>query len=331
MVKTRHNHRPGGPRPVVIGTVIAGFAAANTPLPVRVVEVVRLLKDLSTAAARQYPGRRLDLAVLPEAMIQRPGTTARERAVALDHPALAPLRRQIRRLETYAVVPMILDDGATISNAAVLYDRTGAVAGVYRKVHPVAPLGSDVLEDGITPGRDFPVFACDFGRIGVQICWDMTYPDGWAALARQGAELVAVPSASPQTLRPAAYASLHRYYVVTSTPRDNATIYDPVGRAVARITAPGALVRALDLDYAVVHWSERNTGGQALPRRFGARVGGTYSTTEDTGVFWSNDPAMPIRAMLAELGLADLRAEAKRIGRLQAAARRRPRRAQANR
>ena len=99
--------------------------------------------------------------------------------------------------------------------------------GLTEKSTPVAPLGSDLIETGTTPGGSFPVFECDFGRVGIQICFDMLYPDGWEALARQGAEIVALPSDSPQTTYPAFYALQHRYYVVSAVPRDHAAVYSP--------------------------------------------------------------------------------------------------------
>lgn len=48
------------------------------------------------------------------------------------------------------------------------------------------------MEGGATPGDARPVFNCDFGKLGIQICYDMEFDDGWAELARRGAELVAV-------------------------------------------------------------------------------------------------------------------------------------------
>ena len=193
------------------------------------------------------------------------------------------------------------------------------MVGIYRKAHPVAALGETELEGGVTPGREFPVFECDFGRVGIQICWDMSYDDGWAELARQGAEIVAVPSASPQTLRPAAYALRHRYYVVTSTPRDNVSVFNPAGMTEAQRTESGVLVHQIDLSHAVLHWSERLEDGRALTRRYGDRVGYVYSPREDTGVFWSNDPVVPIGAMLRETGLESMDEQIERCRRLQAA------------
>ena len=200
-----------------------------------------------------------------------------------------------------------------VSNAAVLLNRAGRVAGIFRKVHPVAdPDGT--FEGGVTPGDAYPVFNCDFGRLGILICWDMSYNEAWDALAAGGAEIVALPSASPQTLRPSAQALRHHYYVVNSAPRDNASVFDPIGRTIAQVTqAPGMVVQEIDLAYAILHWSETFHEGDALRQRFGSRVGGTYSSREDTGVFWSNDPQLTIGAMARELGFKELPAEIERM------------------
>jgi len=177
---------------------------------------------------------------------------------------------------------------------------------VYDKVHPVGRLGSDQLENGITPGRTFPVFTADFGKVAVQICWDMSYDDGFAAVAAGGAEIVVIPSASPQTIRPAGFAERYRYWVVTATPRDNATIFNPAGQVAAQTTADPVLVQEIDLAYAVLHWQDRLDNGRLLTRIYGDKVGYQYSVREDTGVFWSNDPAMPIGVMLKTQQLREM-------------------------
>jgi predicted amidohydrolase len=305
-------HQP--PRKVTLATVLHSFSG---PWPGVAARATELGTDLETA--RQVAkGKRLDLVVFPEGVLTT-GRAGMPASVAL--PLAGEVEEAVAQLacaaQAYLVVPFLLrePDGA-VSNAAVLVGRTGAVVGIYRKAHPVAALGETQLEGGVRPGREFPVFDCDFGRLGIQICWDMSYDDGWAELARQGAELIAVPSASPQTLRPAAYALRHRTYVVTSTPRDNVSVFNPAGMTEARRTEPGVLVHTIDLSHAVLHWSERLEDGRVLTRRYGDRVGYVYSQREDTGVFWSNDPGLPIGGMLHEAGLETMDEQAVRCERL---------------
>lgn len=310
------------PRKVVVATFMTKLA--GTPAE-RAAKADGLIDSAAKQAAQRTPGRGLDLVVLPEYALQADaGATAPTRAVGLDDAAFRALAAKARELRTWLIVPMILREAGldgVATNAAVLVNREGRVAGIYRKVHPVAD-GRGVLEGGVTPGNDFPVFECDFGRLGILICYDMSYPETWAAMAAGGAEIVALPSASPQTVRPAAVALQHRFYVVTSTPRDNASIFDPIGMTMAQTTQDPVLVHEIDLAYATLHWTAALEDGRALRRRFGDRVGYTYSSREDTGVFWSNDPTLSIGAMIRELNLREMPAALEFSRRQQDAARR---------
>lgn len=298
------------PRKVVIGSALANLSGS---VEARLNAAVQLL-DTAARDAGGEPGRGLDLMVFPEfALCRETGKSAAERAVPLEGPVLETLGAAARRHRTWIVIPMTLQEGSEVSNAAVLLDRAGKVAGIFRKVNPVAD-DAGVLEDGVTPGASYPVFECDFGKLGILICWDMGYESGWDALAAGGAEIVALPSASPQTLQPMAQALRHRYYVVTSAPRDNSTLYDPVGRTIGQTTtAPGVVVREIDLAFAILHWTETLREGRALTEKYGAQIGGSYSTREDTGLFWSNDPQASIGEMIRTLGLREMPAEIERM------------------
>lgn len=150
------------------------------------------------------------------------------------------------------------------------------------------------------------------------------YDDGWEALARQGAEIVAFPSAAPHTARPAAAALRGGYWVVSSTPLNNASIFNPLGMVHARITSGSVLVQEIDLSSAIVHWLPGLDEGRGLTARFGDRVGYVYYESEATGLFWSDDPATPISTMLAEAGFTEMAPYVERNRRAQDTARGRP-------
>ena len=300
----------GLPRKVVVASALVKMDGSVAS---RLSTIAGLVDSAAREAGRKYPGHGLDLMVFPEFAISRDGADAGQRAVKLEGTIEATLASKAKQAHAWLVVPMTLREADRVSNAAVLFNRDGVVAGIFRKVHPVAD-ENGVLEDGTTPGSDYPVFETDFGRLGILICWDMGYEEGWEALAERGAVLVALPSASPQTLRPSAEALRHRFYVVSSTPKNNASLFDPIGRVIAQTTdTPGFLVREIDLSFAVLHWSEKLREGRALTARFGKKVGYDYSTREDTGVFWSNDPDVSIGSMIGELGLREMDSEMKRM------------------
>lgn len=296
------------PRKVTVGTCIYPMYQSQNPWPGLTGRLQQLsdLIDGMAAEAQSACGSGLDLAVLPEVAING-GLEGDAAAVSFPlggavHDAMGAVAR---RHSCYIVVPMFLaEEDGTFSNACVLLDRQGAVAGTYRKVFPVVGYGQDLLEGGVTPGTEFPVFDCDFGRLGMQICFDGCFVEGWAALGAAGAELVVWPTMSPQTVRPAAYASAHGYYLVSSTWRNNATMFYPNGMTAAQIRDPDRLlVRQLDLTYENIGWQPSLGDGAALTRAYGDAVGYDYSAAEDNGIFWSNDPARPIGQMVEELGL----------------------------
>jgi predicted amidohydrolase len=318
---TPRRDRP--PRKVLIGTVISGREIFSMTLEKRLQRMDELVDAVAAEAGHSYPGKRLDLVVLPETFLARPGKGLGDQALRLDE-----VRERIaacaKRHDSYLIVPLLMeetDPPLRYSNAAALVDRAGNIAGIYRKVHPVAYQGSDVLEGGTTPGRDFPVFDCDFGRLGIQICFDMLYADGWRALAAQGAEIVALPSASAETVRPAAYARENKYYVVSATPQNHAAFISPLGIIEAQATRESVLVHEIDLSYALIHWEGILENGEALRRRYGDGVGFNYYVTEDMGIFWSNDPKTSIGKMIKDAGLLEIEDSVERIRMLQDAAR----------
>jgi len=312
------------PRKVLIATTVSGYSVFSLPLKQRLDKMDQFVESVAASAGRDYPGKRLDLAVLPESFLAQPGESLAQKAVRLEEvqPRVAACAR---RHHCYLVVPMLLRDtepAPRYSNAAALVDREGHMVGIYRKVHPVAPQGSDVLEQGITPGQSFPVFDCDFGRLGILICFDMMYQDGWQRLADQGAEIIALPSANPDVVHPCAYAMQHEYYVVTATPRDRAAVISPLGIIEAGLSREKAvLVHEIDLSYALLHWDAALEDGKALSRKFGNKVGFHYYPAADMGIFWSNDTAMSIGQMIRSLGLAETDSELERIRLLQEKAR----------
>jgi predicted amidohydrolase len=301
------------PRKVVVGTTMGRIRGSFDE---RVKTSLEFLDEMAKDAAKQ--GKKLDLMILPEySIMSGVGAFGKEQAVPVEGKVTEIFGAAAAKYHSYLIVPMIMKeaDGKKASNAAVLFGRDGKVAGIYRKHHVVADLAvkdpAESLEGGLTPGNETPVFDCDFGKLGIQICWDNAYEDGWEKLARQGAEIVAWPSASPANIRAQWWAQKYSMYVVSATPRDNATIFNPTGMISAQIegksaSSPHVLVNEIDLSYAVLGWTEPLQDGKALKKKYGDKVDFQYSPREDQGLFWSNDPNKSIGDMVRELGLLQL-------------------------
>ena len=142
----------------------------------------------------------------------------------------------------------------------------------------------------------------------------MEFDYGWAELARRGAELIARPTQSPQTAHPAFRAMQQRCYIVSSTWRHNASIFEPTGKIAAQITPPESiLVHELDLSYAVLPWSSKLHKGEALRKIYGDRVDFHYYEDEDCGIFWSNDPKITVGEMVRSIGVLENEEELARV------------------
>ncbi len=80
-------------------------------------------------------------------------------------------------------------------NTAVVFDTTGEVRGIYRKMHiPEDPLYYEKFY--FTPGDlGFRAHDTQVGRLGTLVCWDQWYPEGARLTALQGASVLFYPTA----------------------------------------------------------------------------------------------------------------------------------------
>lgn len=80
-------------------------------------------------------------------------------------------------------------------NTAVVMERDGTIAGIYRKMHiPDDPAYYEKFY--FTPGDlGFHPIQTSVGRLGVLVCWDQWYPEAARLMALQGAELLIYPTA----------------------------------------------------------------------------------------------------------------------------------------
>ncbi len=85
-------------------------------------------------------------------------------------------------------------------NTAAVIDADGTYLGKYRKTH-IPQVNGFWEKFYFRPGNlGYPVFDTAVGRVGVYICYDRHFPEGWRALGLNGAQLVFNPSATSRGL-----------------------------------------------------------------------------------------------------------------------------------
>jgi len=82
-------------------------------------------------------------------------------------------------------------------NTAAVIDADGTFLGKYRKTH-IPQVDPGFYEKFFFKPGDlgYPVFDTAYVRLGVYICYDRHFPEGWRALALNGAEYIVNPSAT---------------------------------------------------------------------------------------------------------------------------------------
>ena len=117
-------------------------------------------------------------------------------AEAADGPSAKALARVAREHHVTVVAPIFERRAAGLyHNSAVVIDREGKTAGIYRKMHiPDDPAYYEKFY--FTPGDlGFRVFDVGVGQIGTLICWDQWYPEGARLTALRGANVLFYPTA----------------------------------------------------------------------------------------------------------------------------------------
>ena len=241
------------------------------------------------------------LLVLPECALPGYMWDSAEEALpyaeTIPGPSTEALERECARLGLHVVCGLLEREGDSLRNAAVLVGPGGLV-GTYRKTH-LPFLGVDRF---VVPGDELPVFETPLGRIGIEICYDLRFPEVTRSLALAGAEIVAHPTNFPVAARiqteliTRARAAENRVYLLTANRVGKerwgefcgwSQIVDPYGNRLAEaaetgetlLTADVDLEKARDKDYVIPGTYELYLFGHRRPELYTALVEETRTVT----------------------------------------------------
>jgi len=139
-------------------------------------------------------------------------------------PTVERFQALARQLNLVIVLPIyeVENEGEYYNTAAVI-DADGSLLGKYRK-HHIPNLPQFWEKFYFRPGNlGYPVFSTAVGRVGVYICYDRHFPEGWRELGLGGAQIVFNPSATKPGLsnrlweieQPAA-AAANQYFIAAN-------------------------------------------------------------------------------------------------------------------
>ncbi len=250
--------------------------------------------DVCLARVDEAVAQGAELVVLPECAIPGYMFDSLEEALPfaeeLPGPTSDAFERECRRLGVHVVCGLLERDGDRIRNSAVLVGPDGLI-GTYRKTH-LPFLGIDRF---VTPGDELQVWDTPLGRIGVEICYDLRFPEVTRTLALRGADIVAHPTNFPMAAKTQtevitrARAAENRIYLLTSNRVGKersgefcgwSQIVDPYGARLAEageteealLVADVEIEKARDKDYVIPGEYELYLFGHRRPELYEALV-----------------------------------------------------------
>jgi N-carbamoylputrescine amidase len=118
-----------------------------------------------------------------------------------DGPTTKRFQELAAKHEMVLVLPMYEQEKpGLLYNTAAVIDADGSYLGKYRKTH-IPQVKGFWEKFYFRPGNlGYPVFDTAVGKVGVYICYDRHFPEGWRALGLNGASIVFNPSATSRGL-----------------------------------------------------------------------------------------------------------------------------------
>jgi beta-ureidopropionase len=207
-----------------------------------------------------------------------------------------------KKYGTYIICPLYTVENSKYYNAAVVFDREGKVLGEYRKIHTT----EGEMGKGVSPGPlDPPVFKTDFGIIGVQICFDLEWDDGWKKLREKGAEIVFFCSAYSGGMAVNTRAWQNKYCVVSSTLAGAAKICDISGTEIAKTGRwqRNWVIAPINLEKVFLHSWPFYKRFKEINAKYGQKVKITNYDDEEWSIIESLSPDIKVADIIREFDL----------------------------
>ena len=230
---------------------------------------------------RQAAGAGAQLIVTPEGsnLLQRDRVKLLEALKPLDEdPFVQGVRALAAELKAWVLIGSALvargsdmTGQGRAANRAVLISDTGEIVGAYDKLHMFdvdLPNGDRYRESSLyEPGDEARLVDTPWGKLGLTICYDMRFPQLYRALAKAGADIIAVPAAFTRPTGEAHWEVLLRARAIENglfvlaaaqggvhedgrATWGHSIAIDPWGRVLAQAEGdePGVVIVDLDLD-----------------------------------------------------------------------------------
>jgi beta-ureidopropionase len=202
----------------------------------------------------------------------------------------------------YTICPVYTSTEGRIYNSAVVFDRKGKRIGQYNKIHETVGM----VKYGVTCGAMFqPVIQTEFGPIGIQICYDINWEDGWKMLRDQGVKIIFWCSAFDGGKQLNMKALQNKCIVVSSTNKNNSKVCDIDGETVATtgIWEPNFFCGRVNMEKVFLPTYDYLKECRDIRRKYGRKVKITIFHEEEWTIIESVSPDVFISDIIKEFKL----------------------------
>jgi predicted amidohydrolase len=275
----------------IVRVAAAQMGPADEEKAGNIVRIVALIKQAKVLGVEliAFP----ELALTPYFPVQVHDDIEKYLEEEMPSPQTQPIFEAAKEAKMAFVLPYAEKSANGCFNSAVIVDGDGTILTKYQKMHipgsvepgpGVIGLERRYFKDG---ELGFPVVDSSVGKLGMLICADRGFPEGWRILAIKGADIVFTPfntsthvphepnsgksSAEQlresQELRMRGAASINQFYVVAPGKAGfernveyigNSMIISPLGKVLSRTTSYGDELTIADIDLDVTNIRTRN-------------------------------------------------------------------------
>jgi len=129
---------------------------------------------------RKAKKRQADIVCFPESTVHK------TKVLSFDHKFIKEIQEECKKNSIWCIISEDISIKSKPYNVAMLINREGKIAGHYKKIN--------LYGDKVFPGKKVYVFDTDFAKIGIVICWDISFPELFKKMKQAGAEIVFCPS-----------------------------------------------------------------------------------------------------------------------------------------
>ncbi len=244
-----------------------------------------------------------DFVVLPESFPYVPNKLKINEKVAISDKVQEKLAAFSQQNNCYTLCPACTNSNGKNYNSIVVFDRKGKKIGQYNKIHAT---DVEIQNRGFSCGSLFqPAIQTEYGPIGIQICYDINWDDGWQMLKNQGVKIIFWCSAFDGGIMVNTKAWQHKVVVASSTLKNTSKICDISGETITKtgIWSPNYYCAPVNLEKAFVAAYDYLSQCREIEKKYGRKVRITTFHEEEWTIIESLAPDVLIKDLMKEFNI----------------------------